>query len=453
METPECERCRKRRLPCPGYLFAEGALHVLIYTSPEAHGSAGLSPHEHAWASSASHVHLGPSSAQYGMSRLRARIDLVAVAVAMFIPEGEKPTIPLELMSVAGFDLSTLRCPRLLKAIETFSLAQLAALHLVRNGVDGVLADWKWDERLVSAILILAMCDVFPSLHAPNSMQMHASGLAELLRRCGPRPLRSHWQAMLFHQMRVVLLSNGLAARKTCFLDQPAWMAVSRGAMEFDPQFRLHDIAIRLPGLMEETDQALIDGSEATRGALAGKLATLIEELDDFSSHLPTLPPEAAGADDVEDSVDDWVDYQSSPGSGHRRHATWWGANLAGLSSLYRLHARTNALKLLQPADPAADFPHKAVLSETGLDDSIATLCGVIRAHAGPGNGYIGRMSTVPLLRCAVAYFQRRQMVEQVAWCGRTMNGVEGICGMELGLGRGDCWISGSAGVNIATYM
>ncbi|KAK3111039.1 hypothetical protein LTR53_014091 [Teratosphaeriaceae sp. CCFEE 6253] len=425
METPECERCRKRRLPCPGYLFAEGALHVLIYTGPEAHGSAGLSPHEHAWASSASHVHLGPSSAQYGMSRLRARIDLVAVAVAMFIPEGEKPTIPLELMSVAGFDLSTLRCPRLLKAIETFSLAQLAeasgkeedasraqasygqALHLVKNGVDGVLADWKWDERLVSAILIRAMCD----------------------------------------------LSNGLAARKTCFLDQPAWMAVSRGAIEFDPQFRLHDIAIRLPGLMEETDQALIDGPEATRGALAGKLATLIEELDDFSSHLPTLPPEAAGADDVEDSVDDWVEYQSSPGSGHRRHATWWGANLAGLSSLYRLHARTNLLKLLQPADPAADFPHKAVLSETGLDDSIATLCGVIRAHAGPGNGYIGRMSTVPLLRCAVAYFQRRQMVEQVAWCGRTMNGVEGMCGMELGLGRGDCWISGSAGVNIATYM
>ena len=109
-------------------------------------------------------------------------MQLIASAAVGFVPYGDTPAVPLDLMDISRFNAVSIRQPPLDAAIYTLALAQLGttsknadllalaqreygrSLRLLSSYITRSRSSKVWDSQVASAIVVLRFCEVSSNL-------------------------------------------------------------------------------------------------------------------------------------------------------------------------------------------------------------------------------------------------------------------------------------------------
>ncbi|KAI9738717.1 MAG: hypothetical protein M1834_008222 [Cirrosporium novae-zelandiae] len=129
----------------------------------------------------------------------------------------------------------------------------------------------------VSATMLLSFYEAFHPI-VTSSWVRHATGVAALLRARGPtRTLQSSFDRTMFLAYRMVLIIEAFHTQTPCFLDQPAWRAVSKTIhAESEPNDAISNISeefimaiAKLPSLAHDAQNVANIISETGQNCLA----------------------------------------------------------------------------------------------------------------------------------------------------------------------------------------
>ncbi|KAJ9622464.1 hypothetical protein H2203_006686 [Taxawa tesnikishii (nom. ined.)] len=209
---------------------------------------------------------------------------------------------------------------------------------------------------------------------------------------------------------------RGYISRKRSFFEAPEWLEISKEGSQTDMMTRLLDIAIKVPGLLEDTDNALGSGDEA----LAMKVMTdVVDALQRFHHWLTrwhdAIGEESYHLQDIEEfpAFVETCDDRTFPKAFKFRsfqngylHCKYWLCRCFLQKAIMDLLAR-------YPNLPCAWTPKE--IDQDLLGDAI-NICQAIPYFCQPAASSTGRFSTFVPLRFVTLFFEARKMRAQQRW-------------------------------------
>lgn len=114
------------------------------------------------------------------------------------------------------------------------------------------------EDHILASITVLANCELFGAIamfdESNQGWLSHVQGAQQYLRWRGPGAIRSPFSWLLFHMIRHSSLYIGLARRQAVFLSCPEWLNLTKHVSNNDPYVSLYDLALQIPGLLEQAD-------------------------------------------------------------------------------------------------------------------------------------------------------------------------------------------------------
>ena len=116
-------------------------------------------------------------------STAQKRMQLIASAAEGFVPYGDTPAVPLDLMDISRFNAISIRQPVLDAAMSTLALAHLGttwknpdllvhaqreygrSLRLLSSYITRSNSSKVWDPQVASAMVVLKFCEVRSTLY------------------------------------------------------------------------------------------------------------------------------------------------------------------------------------------------------------------------------------------------------------------------------------------------
>lgn len=333
--------------------------------------------------------------------------------------------------------------PALLNGLDALSLVQLGSSHndrrLLREASSTfgralgslqralVSPESLQDDHLLAAIMVLKVCEFYTGLASAAGVgwEGHVQGMERLLATRGPGSLKTPFGAELLAHARHASLCHALIARKAPCFAQPMWRAAVRTQGK-EASENLHDIAIQVPGILEEHDLLIhhspdtdsdIDAVLAKAGELeAGLRAWLSEHSNPGQYELQPIDHfltfSTSCADRTFPTAYMFPDFRVA-----YLHAIYWLCTYFLLSTLQALQVTKNS------AVGRSSLGEQRV-DERELLDCIHSICRCIPFFCEPTCSATGIVATFLPLRTAAQYFRRREMRAELRWVGNVSKSV-----------------------------
>ncbi|KAE8154302.1 hypothetical protein BDV25DRAFT_147904 [Aspergillus avenaceus] len=298
---PQCLRCQKRKIPCPGYKKRFRFYHQT--TIPE-HCSE-IAPYSNDVKQA--QVIVRPKLDETFAPNLRtAAIDLQLRSVFSDVVAATFPAlyaaferrVALTWVDFVRHDVVA-RCKNVtwgVRSLNTWYLARRhqdfnmlqVSRHMYNHALRCLVqslrnpATVKSDTTLATA-MVLGVYEMLDGV-GPNSWVVHSRGIGALLRLRGPNAHLSGFGRTMFTTYRTFLIAEAFTCQEPCFLEQPEWRKMSLEALKADecedPTSRLVEITentfmevVLCPGYMKRTHE-LIAGKapESTRASLVAEI-------------------------------------------------------------------------------------------------------------------------------------------------------------------------------------
>ncbi|KAK3117872.1 hypothetical protein LTR53_000285 [Teratosphaeriaceae sp. CCFEE 6253] len=328
--------------------------------------------------------------------------------------------------------------PSLLHGLDTLSLIQIGsitndkrllkeatqtyakALKALRHALS--VQELLHDDHILAAVMVLKVCEFYTELASPKGVGWgeHVRGAQHLLALRGPASVQTDVALELFANARHGALCHGLLTRRASAFAQPSWSAVSRRGKVTDQSSSLHDIAIRIPGLLEQ-----YDGLDPQRHGHVDEIDAFLAEARSIEQGMRTwLSNWAAGQYETR-SVDEFANFSSlcsdrTFGTAHMfkdfmvayLHSTYWICMSFLRTTVRGLHAaRAVSVRGYMPS------PGQAVREEEILE-YIVNMCQCIPYFCEPASSTMGCISIFLPLRTAALYFTGQGMLARARWVG-----------------------------------
>ena len=211
-------------------------------------------------------------------------------------------------------------------------------------------------------------------------------------------------------------IAIGYRIRRSCTLDSPEWLEVTKAAAKSDPYVALIDICIHIPRILERMDTL------TKIGASPEKFEELIEDAEDLAQrafrwhadfvqngprYTEVEPDVVEGCPAVflEEMVFDKV-FMFHTFAAFTTLINYWMAMLVLRSNMFKLVRKFRNLEMKQL--------YLWDLEMSGYADKI---CRSVPYGSRPAAGYSGRFGTLTPLIAAKAYFEAKKATKEVAWC------------------------------------
>ncbi|KAK3715306.1 hypothetical protein LTR37_007273 [Vermiconidia calcicola] len=178
--------------------------------------------------------------------------------------------------------LKTSHQPALQASMDALSLVQMGSLHhdkpILKQAVRqysvalGALGrsirknDFLYDDDVLAAVVILAACELYEEIAIMGEgWGQHVQGSNQLVALRGPQSLQSELALLLYSNMRHGSLIHALIARKEPFMATKEWRDVAFRVPNAgkDASTEFYDLAIQIPGLLQQHDDLNLDSSTA----------------------------------------------------------------------------------------------------------------------------------------------------------------------------------------------
>ncbi|KAK1822544.1 hypothetical protein LTR12_003107 [Friedmanniomyces endolithicus] len=340
--------------------------------------------------------------------------------------------------------------PALLNSLDALSLVQLGstnndrrvlpeacqaysrALGSLHQALSPETDQSRSDDQVLAAIMVLKVCEFFTELASPRGIGWgdHVSGVQQLIAVRGPESLKTDLALGIFAHARHSALCHGLITRKASYFAQPSWRAFGQRVLVRDESSVIHDIAVQVPGILEQHDNLDPQHESYTShiDALLTDAAALEQEMRTWqsNSHKSTLGPPyhlrpvadfptfAALCSDRT-----FATAHMFPGfTAAYLHATYWVCMYFLRSTVRALHvARASAVTGWSPS------PSQSV-EEEEMTGYIVDLCQCIPYFCEPATATAGCIESFLPMRTAAQYFLDRGMRMQVRWVGNVRRSV-----------------------------
>ncbi|KAK3710323.1 hypothetical protein LTR37_010389 [Vermiconidia calcicola] len=199
--------------------------------------------------------------------------------------------------------LETSHQPALQASMDALSLVQMGSLHhdkaILKQAVRqysvalGALGrsirknDFLYDDDVLAAVVVLAACELYEEIASMGEgWGQHIQGSNQLVALRGPQSLRSELALLFYSSMRHGSLIHALIARKEPFMATKEWRDVAFRVPNAskDASTKFYDLAIQIPGLLQQHDELDLDSPTALQSieAILAHSATLESELHDW---------------------------------------------------------------------------------------------------------------------------------------------------------------------------
>lgn len=324
--------------------------------------------------------------------------------------------------------------PAMTAALQTLSLVQLGSvqkderlLHESRRlygvtlkqlfaALSQVTEDNAQSKELIATITVLGYCEYFKAL-SQRSWSLHAAGLRDLFNKRGPLPLVTNFDVHLFHYARHTMFLEGIINRKRVFLEEPKWLAVSSEGPLTDFTTRLLDIAMKLPGLLEDTDHAVQDALQSDLQTGFNNLTFFVRELevwlDSWHASMDRQPYTFRETSSFRGFFTKCDDRTFPESFDFPDYIVAYHHELNWLCQCFALSAMFDYVRL----DSSITHPQQLGIMGKNLLQYVKNLCMIIPYFMEPGTGTTGCICTFMPLRFAKAFFEVKDMQQELGWC------------------------------------
>jgi hypothetical protein len=195
-------------------------------------------------------------------------------------------------------------------------------------------------------------------------------------------------------------------------------LTVSLTAPGRDPFFELLDIAVHLPGIVENADDSLERGDDRSIQNILVRFECLIQELDGFAARLWPVTFDSSARAQLQDSRE-WLSSKAIPGYAYN-FSNWRSANMYCTWATVRLYTRLESQRLLLRASHNALTPNNRQRQEEAEADvvrNLEDLCRGIPSQLGSRPHTMGIICSMGMLEVASELLENRGRVVEAAWC------------------------------------
>ena len=286
-QKPQCRRCIDYGMECPGYRpSAEKDLHFVDETKSVARKSGNevfqqQPTNEHVirkyhWRNQS----YAPTKS-YGPSDINKnhvhRVQLLSTFLDLYLPKRNDKTLTSNFSYIASLPQIDLSSPLLQVSIDCLCLAELGSLYqdercqreaqaryvralpMLSNELARPPSKRMRSEHILAAITILALCELFGVIARGNGNRQgwisHVSGAQQYIKAIGPKGIDSDFAWLLFHNVRHSSMCMGFVKRQAVLFAELQWLKVTAGLAKYDQYVALYDIALQIPGALEEVDK------------------------------------------------------------------------------------------------------------------------------------------------------------------------------------------------------
>ncbi|OAP61338.1 hypothetical protein AYL99_03541 [Fonsecaea erecta] len=156
-------------------------------------------------------------------------------------------------------------------------------------------------ENLIVPIMILLMHS--SSTPDPQASAFHIQGLLKLIQICGPERFATGPLRFAFESCRATLVTVSLITKTRTFLEQPEWLSepwATCGEYNKNPQNRLVDILVHIPGFLQDQAQLEQAPSEQFRLELVQRIEYQIAKAHNWRWQWEEMNPTVAWEVDPE---------------------------------------------------------------------------------------------------------------------------------------------------------
>ncbi|KAK3674616.1 hypothetical protein LTR78_005338 [Recurvomyces mirabilis] len=338
-------------------------------------------------------------------------------------------------------DLSTSQ-PSLLCGLDALSLVQLGSVENDRRLIESARQNYTkaltelrsvlstqqalHDDHVLAAVMIMKYCELYTELASPKGVGWagHVCAAQRLLTVRGPALVRSDLSMELYANARQSALCYSLVDRKACALAQPGWRAIGNRTRVKDKSFIFHELALQIPGLLEQHDGLDIqhhDQDQVTQiDVILAKAAAIEQDLRAWLLHWATDEPqyETRPVDDFSTFATQCSDRTFSTAFAFGNfmaaylHSMYW-------ICMYFLRITIRALHAARAVVIPSSRPHaNQQVSEEEILEYVFNACRCIPYFCEPASSTMGCIGMFLPLRTAAFYFVGASMVGPAEWIG-----------------------------------
>jgi hypothetical protein len=146
------------------------------------------------------------------------------------------------------------------------------ALQLLRRDLSKPKA--CYDDHLFGAIHVLSLCEAFKGIAIDDrGLNQHTKGAAMLFQARGPESLQNVYMMIELQQHHHRVLLDGLLSRKRPLIGRGRWLDVDKNC--YLKLTSLTTLALRVPGVLEDADRLLAQGSNSNLDEIMDMLSSL----------------------------------------------------------------------------------------------------------------------------------------------------------------------------------
>lgn len=298
---PGCEKCFKHGVPCPGYRREKGGLEfedqtvLTVRKAKESYGEKGALVSRKSSNSGSARSTPDVQSLDLNRNAFQAwpfflpptmlnspaanQMQLYDKWLNIYTPQTcGRQGLHFDYLRVA-INLAESE-PALRDGINTLALVQVGHAnndeHLLAASVPSygkALASLAFavsratsvrDNTVLAAASLLVVCEFYDKIKTQGiSWFRHVDGVQQLLLARGPDSLDTDLSLMLYCNARHASLARSFLIRKADSYDTPAWRAAAFRAPMQDWSAKLFDAAIRVPRLLQRSDELDVDSLQA----------------------------------------------------------------------------------------------------------------------------------------------------------------------------------------------
>lgn len=478
---PGCERCAKHGVPCPGYRREKGGLEfedqtvITVRKAKESYGEKVALVLKKSPSSNSSTRSSTPKLRTQDANRHAFQTwSLILPPKTLVSPAVNQAQLYDKWLNIytpvtvgtQGLHFDYLREaidmaesePALRDGLNTLALVQVGHAandeHLLAASVPSygrALASLAYavskatsvrDNTVLAAASLLVVCEFYDQIKTQGMGWFgHVEGVQQLLLARGPDSLDTNLSLMLFCNARHASTARSFLLRKGDPYDTPAWRAAGFRAPMHDLSTGLFDITIRVPRLLQRSDELELDSSHALQHVrdLLYDCEFIEAEMrkwqSDFHHHVRSLGSEPYETVDIEQfkTFSSLVSNRTLPTchkfnnfmSGYL-HSQFWVAMHYLRSTIKDLREQRQNLDAFSQT---TDYTCGGGVTDEELNGYAFDLCRSIPHFIEPTSGTQGHIGIFLPLAVLMMHFKSRQNWK---WCGWGANVQANVFNMGL---------------------
>lgn len=458
---PVCNRCATHGVPCPGYRSEKAGgiefkdqTDLTVQRANDQYRTKSSTPPRRPWGSPSHSTFdtrlnsperdgwaLACTVPQTFTSPSMNRSQLMDTFMALYLPR-DMTNGNFTYMRILGELKSTQ--PALQESLDALTMVQIGSVHksevLLKQSTRsyakavGSLAkaivqpDSLYNDEILAAVTILSTCEFFQEIaQHGDGWGKHVLGVQQILAIRGPQTLNTNLAFTLFHNSRNAALCHALIFRKAPFFAREDWLKVSREGLNIDNATAFVDVAVKIPGLLEECDNMSRTGFNVQDVDDLLAASSLLEVqmlgwLNSWHTSLGKTPYNLVAIDDFKRFTSLCPDRTFKTGL---RFPTFLIAYLQTLYWVCMFHLRKNTQDLqyvrlgLQPRTEIENL-----VGESELMSYVTSLCQSIPFFVEPQSSSTGSIGIFMPLRVAMMYSREHWMLDILRWCANVRDNV-----------------------------